>query len=127
MAMTMKADFLNSRWMKLAKTKGAEKKVRKEFSGWLKNANNLQLVKRARQLFGFFQSPHVPKREKVIIIAALLYLISPVDLVPDWIPVAGWLDDLGVAGMVMNFVLDRVDKKDVRKDLKRAKKGKKVK
>jgi len=30
------------------------------------------------------------------IVAAIIYIISPIDLVPDFIPVAGWLDDLAV-------------------------------
>lgn len=32
----------------------------------------------------------------VILILALLYIISPIDLVPDVIPVVGWADDLAV-------------------------------
>jgi len=31
-----------------------------------------------------------------ILIAALLYIISPIDLIPDVIPVVGWADDLAV-------------------------------
>jgi uncharacterized membrane protein YkvA (DUF1232 family) len=29
-------------------------------------------------------------------VLALLYVLSPLDLIPDWFPVIGWLDDLGV-------------------------------
>lgn len=32
----------------------------------------------------------------IIVLLALLYVISPLDLIPDVIPVIGWLDDLGV-------------------------------
>ena len=32
----------------------------------------------------------------VVIILALLYIISPIDLIPDFIPVVGWADDLAV-------------------------------
>ena len=32
----------------------------------------------------------------VILILAQLYIISPIDLIPDAIPVAGWADDLAV-------------------------------
>ena len=30
------------------------------------------------------------------IIGAIIYVVSPIDAVPDFIPVAGWLDDAGV-------------------------------
>lgn len=37
------------------------------------------------------------KWKRVIIAGlAMLYIISPLDLIPDFIPVIGWLDDLGV-------------------------------
>jgi uncharacterized membrane protein YkvA (DUF1232 family) len=32
----------------------------------------------------------------VILILALLYILSPIDLIPDFIPVVGWADDLAV-------------------------------
>jgi len=32
----------------------------------------------------------------IIAVFAMLYIISPLDLIPDFIPVIGWLDDLGV-------------------------------
>lgn len=38
-------------------------------------------------------------------ILAGLYLISPIDAVPDVIPVAGWMDDVGVAGSAVVVIL----------------------
>ena len=35
---------------------------------------------------------------------AVLYVISPVDLIPDVLPVIGWLDDVGVLGLALAFV-----------------------
>src|SRR5688572_29126032 len=102
-------DFLKSRWMDMAKAKGAEKKVRKEFARWAEQARDTQLVKRGKQLWDHFNSGKVSGTEKLILLAALLYLISPIDLIPDTIPVIGWLDDLGVAGMVLDYVLQRID------------------
>lgn len=31
-----------------------------------------------------------------VVLGALLYFISPLDLIPDWIPVVGYLDDLAI-------------------------------
>jgi hypothetical protein len=43
---------------------------------------------------------HTPMRDSgfvtFILILALLYIISPIDLVPDVIPIAGWADDVAV-------------------------------
>lgn len=115
-------DFLNSRWVELAKEKGAEKKVRAEFHHWLGQVKDTQLARRARQLWDYFNSGRASNAEKLLVVAALLYLISPVDLVPDWIPGAGLLDDLGVAAMVLDYVLKRIDADPGKKS--KGKKGK---
>mgnify|MGYP001587556632 FL=1 len=41
------------------------------------------------------------------ILAALLYVISPVDVVPDFIPGLGWLDDLVVLGILAWVLIAR--------------------
>ena len=38
------------------------------------------------------------------IVVSLLYLITPLDLIPDFIPIAGWLDDLVVLRVCLEFV-----------------------
>ncbi len=35
-------------------------------------------------------------KRAIIALLAFLYIVSPLDLIPDVIPVIGWLDDLGV-------------------------------
>lgn len=40
----------------------------------------------------------LPKRTVIASLAVLLYLITPVDLIPDFIPLIGWADDAAVIG-----------------------------
>jgi uncharacterized membrane protein YkvA (DUF1232 family) len=40
----------------------------------------------------------------VAVVAAVIYILSPIDLIPDFIPVIGWLDD----GAVLYFLLKRL-------------------
>ena len=47
-------------------------------------------------LFKLIKDPEAAWKSKALAIGALVYLISPIDLVPDIIPVVGLLDDLGV-------------------------------
>jgi uncharacterized membrane protein YkvA (DUF1232 family) len=56
-------------------------------------------------LFYTAKSPTVPKSSKMIVVGALSYLIFPVDLIPDFIPVVGLVDDASViAGAVMKII-----------------------
>jgi uncharacterized membrane protein YkvA (DUF1232 family) len=55
-----------------------------------------------RRLLG---DPEVPRRRKALLGAAALYLASPIDLVPDFIPVAGQLDGAIVLALVLRMVL----------------------
>lgn len=57
------------------------------------------------QLWEAFKSPETPASLKAIIIGGLIYMVSPVDLIPDVIPVAGLLDDVGVIGLVFSQFL----------------------
>jgi hypothetical protein len=41
------------------------------------------------------------------ILAALLYIVSPIDAVPDFLPVVGWLDDLLVLGVLVWVLIAR--------------------
>jgi uncharacterized membrane protein YkvA (DUF1232 family) len=38
------------------------------------------------------------------IVGTLLYVLSPIDLIPDFIPVIGWLDDLAVLGLCLKAI-----------------------
>jgi uncharacterized membrane protein YkvA (DUF1232 family) len=54
------------------------------------------------------RDPRVPWSVKAVIVATGLYLASPLDLIPDFIPVIGALDDLFIAGLALRFAARRV-------------------
>jgi len=47
------------------------------------------------------RDPRVPRRRKLLLFAVVGYLALPLDLVPDFIPVAGQLDDAIVVALVL--------------------------
>ncbi|NEO88197.1 MAG: DUF1232 domain-containing protein [Spirulina sp. SIO3F2] len=53
-----------------------------------------QVVEKALILYYAAQSPQTPAWAKTTIYGALAYFILPIDLIPDFIPVAGYTDDL---------------------------------
>jgi len=55
-----------------------------------------------RRLLG---DERVPRRRKLVLVALVAYLAMPVDLVPDFIPVAGQLDDAIIVAVVLRSVL----------------------
>lgn len=64
----------------------------------------ISVVYKVLLLFYVLKSPNVPLQEKALIIGALGYLILPVDLIPDAIPVLGYSDDLAAIAYVINQV-----------------------
>jgi len=55
------------------------------------------------------KNPEVPKSAKLTIIGALGYLIFPIDLIPDFIPVIGLADDASLIVYALYQVMSHVD------------------
>jgi len=55
------------------------------------------------------RDPRVPRRSKVLVAALLPYLALPFDLIPDFIPVVGQLDDAILVALVLRRVVLRTD------------------
>jgi uncharacterized membrane protein YkvA (DUF1232 family) len=49
--------------------------------------------------------PRVPAPRKALLVVAIAYLVMPFDLVPDFIPVAGQLDDAIIVALVLRGLL----------------------
>jgi uncharacterized membrane protein YkvA (DUF1232 family) len=51
------------------------------------------------------RDPRVPRARKLALAAMVGYLVSPIDLVPDFIPVAGQLDDALLLALVLRGIV----------------------
>ncbi len=47
-----------------------------------------------RLIMKLMRDRRVPIRAKLIIPAAIVYILLPFDIVPDFVPVSGWIDDI---------------------------------
>jgi len=52
------------------------------------------LKKESTAIYFAYQDPRMPLAAKIVVLITLGYLLSPIDLIPDFIPVIGYLDDL---------------------------------
>ena len=63
----------------------------------------LAKIGRARALVRYFRDPAASIFGKLFVLAAVVYVICPVDLIPD-VPIVGWLDDIGVMGVAVAWM-----------------------
>jgi uncharacterized membrane protein YkvA (DUF1232 family) len=54
--------------------------------------------------------PRVPRRAKVVLGFAAAYVASPIDLIPEFIPVIGWADDLLILIYALDSLIERAGK-----------------
>jgi len=52
------------------------------------------LKKEVTALYYAYQDPRTPVYAKVLVFITMAYALSPIDLIPDFIPILGYLDDL---------------------------------
>jgi uncharacterized membrane protein YkvA (DUF1232 family) len=58
--------------------------------------------------------PNVPRRAKVVLALAAVWLVSPIDLLPEFLPVLGPLDDAVVAALALRYLVRRAGSEVVR-------------
>lgn len=54
------------------------------------------------------KDPRVPRSARVVIVLAGLWVASPIDLIPEFVPVVGPLDDVVVVALALRFAARRV-------------------
>ena len=55
-----------------------------------------KLIEKVLQFYYATRRPETPTWAKSVVYGALLYFVSPIDAIPDFTPVFGYVDDLGV-------------------------------
>jgi len=58
--------------------------------------------------------PEVPRSRKIILLAILAYLVLPIDIIPDFIPVIGQLDDIIITVFLLRRLLKSIGADKVR-------------
>lgn len=65
-------------------------------------------------LFRLLKDPRAPLAEKALLAGAIVYVISPLDFIPDVIPFIGQVDDLYLVSLVLLRLMSRTDEMVIR-------------
>lgn len=63
-------------------------------------------------LWRAFMAPETPLHLKALMLLVPLYLVSPIDLIPDLIPFVGWLDDIVVIPMLVSWLVSMLPRRE---------------
>ena len=69
-----------------------------------KVGKKISFAKDILALFRYIKDPLVSWYRKAIVVAGLIYFISPIDAIPDITPLIGYLDDLGVITALLKYL-----------------------
>lgn len=106
----------NSKWAEAAKSQATQNMLIKQIPRLIGKYGNSAVAGRAKQALDLFTQAKskgqdiITARNVIILAAALVYFISPLDCIPDILPVVGWLDDIGVLGLAVSFVMSTLNK-----------------
>lgn len=79
---------------------------KKKARGFLRNVVML-IPNFLKLLYRLFKDSRVPKTEKALLVGAIVYVISPIDLIPDFIPFIGEVDDAYFVALTLLRLLNR--------------------
>lgn len=78
----------------------------------------LKLKRRILEYVAVVRSPNTPVHVKWLAVAAGVYLLLPVDLIPDMIPILGLTDDAALIGLFLSY-LNRFITEEIRESVSR--------
>jgi uncharacterized membrane protein YkvA (DUF1232 family) len=77
----------------------------------------------ARLIWGLVRDARTPVHLKVLLAAALAYLVTPIDLIPDALPILGQADDLTVLLLVLDLFIANAPEEVRKEHWERARNG----
>ncbi len=80
---------------------------------------SLTWKQRLALLTGLARDPRLPLRVRLLPLLVVAYVASPIDLVPDFIPVLGQLDDIAFARWVLGIISTSVSAELLREHVQR--------
>jgi len=75
-----------------------------------RTAGLLRIIEKGRVYLKLFTHPDTPLYVKAILLGAVVYIVSPVDLIPDWILGFGIVDDLAISSLLVGIALKLIEK-----------------
>ncbi len=60
------------------------------------------------QLWKALWSPHTPLYLKAATLFVAFYLVNPIDIIPDVLPILGWADDVILVPMMVSWIVSRL-------------------
>lgn len=96
--------FQSSDWIRKGSREWARRKVFGEFTRWAAELRDSWLAEKAGRLWQMLLDGGLKRADVAVVIGALLYCISPIDLSPDAIPVLGYVDDLLMVMSVLSYL-----------------------
>jgi uncharacterized membrane protein YkvA (DUF1232 family) len=64
-------------------------------------------------LYNVAHDERIPGRDKKVLLALIALFISPIDLIPDWIPFFGQLDDIVMLALILDYFFEVLDNRIV--------------
>ncbi|MCY6484543.1 YkvA family protein [Clostridium aestuarii] len=110
----------NEKIVGIKKTKDSYSEIRKSEENKIpekyKNINEVFMIipDITVLLYRLMKDDRVDKKTKILIGAAVGYLVIPLDIIPDFIPVLGKIDDVGIAFLVLDKIISNIPEDIIR-------------